>query len=120
MKANKTYAVFGLGRYGTAVAKELVDNGMEVIVEDDVAKLLDRTAFAGSVATYDRLVRNMIKMADVPLTDAIKMATATPAKIIGANTKGELKVGYDADVVIFDGDINIKRTIIGGKTVFSV
>ncbi len=97
-----------------------IDNGMEVIVEDDVAKLLDRTAFAGSVATYDRLVRNMIKMADVPLTDAIKMATATPAKIIGAKSKGELKVGYDADVVIFDGDINIKRTIIGGKTVFSV
>ena len=108
---------------GTSVERSVIgkiDNGMEVIVEDDVAKLLDRTAFAGSVATYDRLVRNMIKMADVPLTDAIKMATATPARIIGAKAKGELKVGYDADVVIFDGDINIKRTIIGGKTVFSV
>jgi N-acetylglucosamine-6-phosphate deacetylase len=96
-----------------------IDNGMEVIVEDGVAKLLDRTAFAGSVATYDRLVRNMINMADVPLTDAIKMASKTPARILGLATKGELKVGYDADIVIFDGDINVKKTVIGGRTVFS-
>lgn len=96
-----------------------IDNGMEVIVEDGVAKLLDRTAFAGSVATYDRLVRNMINMAEVPLTDAIKMASKTPARILGFTTKGELKVGYDADIVIFDGDINVKKTVIGGRTVFS-
>ncbi len=96
-----------------------IDNGMEVIVEDGVAKLLDRTAFAGSVATYDRLVRNMINMAEVPLTDAIKMASKTPARILGLATKGELKSGYDADIVIFDGDINVKRTVIGGRTVFS-
>ncbi len=94
-----------------------LDNGMEVIVEDGVAKLLDRTAFAGSVATFDGLVRNMINIADVPLTDAIKMASKTPARILGLTTKGELKAGYDADIVIFDGDINIKRTILGGRTV---
>ena len=95
-----------------------IDNGMEVIVEDGVAKLLDRTAFAGSVATYDRLVRNMINMAEVPLTDAIKMASKTPARILGLATKGELKTGYDADVVIFDENININRTVIAGRTVF--
>ena len=76
-------------------------------------------AFAGSVATFDRLVRNMINMAEVPLTDAIKMASKTPARILGLATKGELKAGYDADIVIFDGDINVKRTVIGGRTVFS-
>ena len=96
------------------------DNGMEVIVEDGVAKLLDRTAFAGSVATFDRLVRNMINMADVPLTDAVKMASKTPARILGLKTKGELKAGYDADIVIFDDSINVKRTIIGGRTVHAV
>ena len=56
-------------------------NGMEVVIEDGVAKLLDRTAFAGSVATADRLVRNMIQLADVPLTDAVRMMTSTPARI---------------------------------------
>ena len=97
-----------------------IDNGMEVIVEDGVAKLLDRTAFAGSVATFDRLIRTMLTMAEVSITEAIKMATKTPAKILGLKSKGQLVEGFDADVVIFDDDINIKRTIIGGKTVYAV
>ena len=95
-----------------------LDNGLKVIVEDDVAKLPDRSAFAGSVATADRLVRNMIRLAEVPLTDAIKMITSTPAIIMGvADKKGSLVVGKDADIVVFDQDINIKYTIIGGKVV---
>ena len=44
MKANKTYAVFGLGRYGTAVAKELVENGMEVIAIDSEQKIVNDVA----------------------------------------------------------------------------
>ena len=44
MKAKKTYAVFGLGRYGTAVAKELVENGMEVIAIDTDQKIVNDTA----------------------------------------------------------------------------
>lgn len=95
-----------------------LDNGLKVIVEDDVAKLPDRSAFAGSVATADKLVRNMITLAEVPLTDAIKMITSTPASIMGvADKKGSLVVGKDADIVIFDQDINIHYTIIGGKVV---
>ena len=47
MKSKKSYAVFGLGRYGTAVAKELVDNGMEVIAVDDKQDVVnDAAAFA--------------------------------------------------------------------------
>lgn len=93
--------------------------GQIVVVEDGVAKLMDRSAFAGSVATADRLVRTMIQKAEVPLVDAIKMITATPARILGMDdTIGHLKAGYNADIVIFDGNINVSRTIIGGKTVF--
>ena len=44
MKAKKTYAVFGLGRYGTAVARELVDNGMEVIAIDTEQKIVNDAA----------------------------------------------------------------------------
>ena len=44
MKAKKTYAVFGLGRYGTSVAKELVDNGMEVIAIDSEEKIVNDAA----------------------------------------------------------------------------
>lgn len=96
-------------------------NGLPVIVEDDVAKLPDRSAFAGSVATADRLVRNMINMADVPLIDAVKMMTSTPARIIGvSDRKGSLAKGKDADIVIFDEKINIETTIIKGRVVHTV
>lgn len=93
-------------------------NGMEVIIEDGVAKMPDRTCFAGSVATADRLVRNMINLADVPLTDAVKMASTTPARIIGAHSKGTLDRGKDADIVIFDDNINVALTMVRGRRVF--
>ena len=95
-------------------------NGVPVIVEDGVAKLPDRTAFAGSVATADLLVRNMVDLADVPLLDAVKMMTITPAKIIGvSDKKGSITVGKDADIVIFDENINIKMAMVEGKVIFS-
>ncbi len=96
------------------------DKGQPVIVEDGVAKLLDRSAFAGSVATTDRLVRTMINMADVPLVDAVKMASLVPARIMKIDgTKGSLMVGKDADVIIFDDNINIKYTIISSKMIYT-
>ncbi len=94
------------------------DNGLSVIIEDGVAKLPDRSAFAGSVAFCDRLVRNMINLADVPIEDAVYMATQTPARIVGIENKGAIKQGFDADIIIFDENINIERNIVGGKTVY--
>lgn len=97
-----------------------INNGLEVIVEDGVAKLLDRTAFAGSVATADRLVRTMVKSAAVPLPEAIQMITSTPARILGvADKKGSLIPGKDADIVLFDNDINIRMTIIKGEIIYN-
>ncbi len=107
---------------GTDVKESILgnkENGLKVIVEDGVAKLPDRLSFAGSVATADRLVRTMINMAAVSLMETIKMITATPARIMGvADKKGELVVGKDADIVIFDEDISIQTTIVKGKIVY--
>jgi N-acetylglucosamine-6-phosphate deacetylase len=98
-----------------------LNNGLKVIVEDDVAKLPDRSSFAGSVATADRLVRNMVKKAEVPLTDAIRMITATPARILGvSNNKGTLTAGKDADIVLFNHDIRIAKTFVKGRVVYSL
>ncbi len=95
--------------------------GLPVIVEDDVAKLPDRSSFAGSVATADRLVRNMINLAGVPLIDAVRMMTSTPARIIGvADRKGSIARGKDADLVIFDENIDIDTTIINGRIVHKI
>ncbi|MGI8636776.1 MAG: N-acetylglucosamine-6-phosphate deacetylase [Segetibacter sp.] len=96
-----------------------IHSGLKVIVEDGVAKLPDRSSFAGSVATADRLVRTMINLADVPLIDAIRMITSTPARIMGiANKKGSLIAGKDADIIIFDQNINIEMTLVKGTTVY--
>ena len=93
--------------------------GLEVVIENGCAYLPDRSCFAGSVAFCDRLVRNMVNLADVPLADAVLMATKTPAQIMGLNTKGSLSVGYDADIVIFEDDVRVLRTVVGGKTVYT-
>lgn len=103
---------------GKSILGSLKD-GLAVIIEDGVAKLPDRSAFAGSVATTDRLVRNMMALADVSLLDAVKMASATPAKILNIlDRKGELVKGKDADIVIFDEEINIDATIVKGNVVY--
>lgn len=95
------------------------EKGQKVIIEDGVAKLLDRTAFAGSVATTDRLVRTMINLAEVSLVESVKMMTLTPARIMNIDDrKGSIEVGKDADLVIFDENINILYTIIDGKVIY--
>lgn len=93
--------------------------GMETrVVEGDIAYLPDMTAFAGSVATADRLIRVMYKDAEVPLTDCIKMMCKTPAKTMGLENRGELAVGNFADIVIFDDNINIKKVLVEGKELY--
>jgi N-acetylglucosamine-6-phosphate deacetylase len=94
-------------------------NGLKVIVEDGVAKLIDRSSFAGSVATADRMVRTMHKMAHIPLLDVIQMASLTPATIMGVEKQtGSLVAGKDADIVLFDDDINISTTMVQGRIVY--
>jgi N-acetylglucosamine-6-phosphate deacetylase len=96
-----------------------LSKGQEVIIEDGVAKMPDKQAFAGSVATADRLVRNMYRLAEQPLNDAVRMMTLTPATIMGIqDRKGKIAKGYDADIVIFDKDITVKHTFVEGIKVY--
>ena len=104
---------------GESILGSLKD-GQRVIIEDGVAKLLDRSAFAGSVSTSDRLVRTMVQIAEVPLVDAVKMVTLTPAKVLGLEyRKGIVGPGKDADLVVFDSAINVSLVLVGGEIRFS-
>ena len=90
--------------------------GRDTIVTDEVCMLKDRTSFAGSIATTDRLLRTLYKKAEIPLCDAVKMLTATPARVLGLEAaKGKIAAGYDADINVFNENIDILSTMILGE-----
>ena len=89
-----------------------------VIIEDGVCKLADHSALAGSVATMDRLIRTMVQKAEIPLEDAIRMASETPARIMGVlDRKGTLERGKDADIIALDRDLNVRAVWAMGELV---
>ena len=89
-----------------------------VIIEDGVCKLADHSALAGSVATMDRLIRTMVQKADIPLADAVRMVSETPARIMNVyDRKGSLQKGKDADIIVMDEDLKIRAVWAMGKLV---
>ena len=89
-----------------------------VILEDGVCKLADRSALAGSIATMDRLVRTCVQKANIPMEDACRMASETPARIMGIlDRKGTLEKGKDADIVMYDGEQQLKFVMQMGRVV---
>ena len=87
------------------------------IIEDGVCKLADRSSLAGSIATMDVLVRTMTQ-AGIPLGDALRMASETPARIMGVyDRKGSLQKDKDADILIMDKELNIRAVWQAGKLV---
>jgi N-acetylglucosamine-6-phosphate deacetylase len=93
-----------------------LDEGRRVLIEDGVAMMPDRTSFGGSIATADRLVRTMVELAEVPLAEAVRMLTHTPARIMGVDDrKGSLEPGKDADLVVFDEGIHIGLVMVAGE-----
>ena len=104
---------------GPSILGGLAD-GQACIIEDGVAKLMDRSGFAGSVCTTDRLIRTMTTLAGVTVEQAVKMASYNPARVMGiADRKGSLEVGKDADIVIFNDNVDVAATIVGGRVVYS-
>ena len=103
---------------GPSILGGLAD-GQECIVENGVAKLLDRSGFAGSVCTTDRLVRTMITIGGCSLEQAVQMASLNPARVMGvADRKGSLEAGKDADIVIFGDNVEVFATIVSGRKVY--
>lgn len=95
---------------------ELGEGGLRIRVAEGMATLADSQTLAGSVATMDLVVRTVWRLTGLPLAQIVKSATETPARIMGVDgSKGSLREGFDADIVIFDNDVNISEVIVGGK-----
>lgn len=89
-----------------------------VIIEDGVCKLADRSAIAGSIATMDRLIRTAVQKACIPLEDVARMASETPARIMGVyDRKGSLETGKDADIMMFDRNLNLTGVVQMGREI---
>lgn len=91
-------------------------NGQRVVIENGVAYMPEKTSFGGSIATADRLVRTMYRQADVPLNEAVKMMTVTPARVLGVDDRiGSIAPGMDADLLLFDENISVSLVMTKGK-----
>ena len=100
------------GRYKLGSLKQ----GQEVLVGGGIARMPDGISFAGSVATTDRLVRVMTKQVGLPLHEAVVMMTCNPAKAVGVEDRlGRVLPGYEADLVLFDEDIQIQKVFVKGR-----
>ena len=94
-------------------------SGKECIVENGVCLLADRSALAGSAARMIDLVRVMVREVDLPLNEAVVMATENPARVVGLERKGRLTLGADADLVVLSPQIEVLRTFAAGRQVWS-
>jgi N-acetylglucosamine-6-phosphate deacetylase len=93
--------------------------GLEYEVCDGVGMMLDRTAFAGSTTLLNQMIPILTGVVGVPLVEAVRMASLTPARIIGCDQgKGSLAAGKAADLAIFEADFTAWRTMIEGRWVY--
>ena len=106
----------GLPNGSTTRGVSKINNAL-VIVEDDVGKMADRKAFAGSTATTDRLYRTMAHAIGRDMVALSKMASLTPARFMGFSDRGELAVGKRADIVMLDDNLNLQKVILKGEPV---
>jgi N-acetylglucosamine-6-phosphate deacetylase len=96
---------------------EYLFGGHKVRVSGGIATLQDGT-LASSTVTMNEALAKAVK-AGIPLPDAVRMATETPADVLGLTNKGRIAPSADADLVLLNEQFEVIRTIVGGKTVFT-
>jgi N-acetylglucosamine-6-phosphate deacetylase len=102
---------------GTEFVSGRKEDGVPAIIEDGVGKMMDRQAFVGSVATTDRLFKNMITLGGATIVDVAKMMSTTPARVMGYTDRGAIETGKRADLVIVDTDLEVTDVYLAGERV---
>jgi N-acetylglucosamine-6-phosphate deacetylase len=93
--------------------------GLDCVVRDGVCLVADGSALAGSASRMIDLIRTMVYDVGLPLHEAVAMATTNPARAVALHTKGELKIGCDADFVIISPDLEVLQTFSDGEQIFN-
>ncbi|SHI91978.1 N-acetylglucosamine-6-phosphate deacetylase [Geosporobacter subterraneus DSM 17957] len=92
--------------------------GQQVVVDEKSARLMNGT-LAGSILTINKAVKNFVETSRISLEEAVEMVTMNPARILGLEKqKGSIEAGKDADIILFDDDLNIQRSFVRGREVY--
>jgi N-acetylglucosamine-6-phosphate deacetylase len=92
--------------------------GERVRKMDGVGVTLEGTSLASGATGMDHCVRTMHREAGVPLPEAVRMASLTPARILGVDSEiGSLEAGKRADLVVLDAELTVRQVYIGGQRV---
>jgi N-acetylglucosamine-6-phosphate deacetylase len=92
-------------------------DGRDILVDETLAKLPDGK-LAGSVLSLDQAVRNVVQWSGIGVSEACRMASEVPARLLGLGSKGSLAPGKDADLVLLDDDLHVSSTFRGGRHIY--
>jgi N-acetylglucosamine-6-phosphate deacetylase len=73
---------------------------------------------AGSALTMDQGMRNLMRWLPLPPEQVWAIGTLNPARLLGLSAKGRIAVGADADLVLWDQELNVLKTWVGGRCLF--
>ena len=114
LKGERAFAVSdSLSLAGTDAGEGMM-GATPYIIEDGVCKLRDRSAFAGSIATSDRLLSVLVRECGFSVPQASEMLSGIPASLLGVG-KGRIRVGLDADFAVLDDDLCVCGVYVGGR-----
>ncbi|TMB87588.1 MAG: hypothetical protein E6J37_09800 [Chloroflexi bacterium] len=88
------------------------------MVSDGAVVRLEDGTLAGSAATMDHLVRFMARLPGMTAGRAVAMASTVPARVLGERSLGRIRAGACADLVVLDGDLRVRLTMVKGEVKF--
>jgi len=93
--------------------------GDQKVIVKEGRCLLDSGVLAGSCIRLCEAVRNMAGPAGLPVTEAVEMASSSPARVLGlSDRKGRLVPGMDADITVMGWGFDVLLTMVGGRVVY--
>ena len=118
VKGDKMVLITDCTRAGGMPDGEYDLGGQPIFLKGIECRLADGT-IAGSVLKLNDAVKNVLANTNLPVNEVFKMASLNPATSIHCQDRiGSLEAGKDADIIIVDNDINVKRTIKKGRTIY--
>jgi N-acetylglucosamine-6-phosphate deacetylase len=106
---------------GVPEGRSFLIAGRECIVSNGMAVTVDGNTLAGGILTMATAVRNMVDMVGVPLVEAVRMATANPARALGMTDEiGTLNPGARADFLVLKPNLDLVATFIDGVRAYSI